>query len=96
MCAKSKEKHNKCLKEKKKSATLFPNWHELWKQEKNSSLAPPRDNFSKTKPAWQGVKLTWLMSIFTSKNVLEIFDKNSAQNLIFKGQGDKSIPPHTN
>ena len=36
---------------------LNPNWHELWKQEKCSSLAPPRDIF------YELVR----MSIFTSK-----------------------------
>jgi hypothetical protein len=46
---------------------LNPNWHELGKQEKCSSLAPPRSKFYKTQLAWQGVKLTGLMSIFTSK-----------------------------
>ena len=46
-----------------------PNWHELWKQEKGSSLEPPRGMFYKIQWAWQGVKLTRLMSIFTSKKV---------------------------
>ena len=46
---------------------LNPNWHELWKQEKCSSLAPPRGIFYKTQWACQGVKLTQLMSILTSK-----------------------------
>ena len=50
-------------------ANLNPHWHELWKQEKCSSLAPPRGIFYKTQWAWQGVKLTRLMSIFTSKKV---------------------------
>ena len=48
-----------------------PNWHELWKQEKCSSLEPPRAIFHEAQWAWQDVKLTWLMSIFTSKNVLK-------------------------
>ena len=46
-----------------------PNWHELRKPEKCSSLEPPRSKFYKTQWAWQGVKLTRLMSIFTSKKV---------------------------
>ena len=46
-----------------------PYWHELWKQEKCSSLAPPRGISNKTQLACQGVKLTQLMSIFTSKKV---------------------------
>ena len=36
---------------------------------KCSSLAPPRSLFCKTQWAWQGVKWSWLISIFTSKNV---------------------------
>jgi hypothetical protein len=50
-------------------ATFNPNWHELRKQEKCSSLAPHRSKFYKTQWAWQSVKLTRLMSIFTSKNI---------------------------
>ena len=48
---------------------LNPNWHELRKQEKCSSLAPPRSIFYKTQWTWQGVKITRLMSILTSKTV---------------------------
>ena len=40
-------------------------------------------HFYKTQWAWQGVKLTRLMSIFTSKS-LEIFDKNSANTILSK------------
>ena len=39
------------------------------KARKDSLLAPPRGIFYKIQSAWQGVKLTWLMSIFTSKKV---------------------------
>ena len=53
-----------------------PNWHELRKQEKRSSLMAPKSKFYKTQWAWQGVKLTGLMSIFTSKKSWKIFDKN--------------------
>ena len=52
-----------------------PNWHELRKQEKCSSLEPPRSKFYKTQWAWQGVKLTQLMSIFTSKKVWKFLIK---------------------
>ena len=52
-----------------------PNWHELWKQDKWSSLVPPRGIFFKTHWAWQGAKLTRLMSVFTSKIVLKILIK---------------------
>ena len=44
-----------------KIALLNPHWHELWQQEKCSSLAPPWCIFYKTEGAWQGVKLTLLM-----------------------------------
>ena len=43
---------------------INPNWHELWKQEKCSSLTPPMSKFYKTQWAWQGVKLIRLISIF--------------------------------
>jgi hypothetical protein len=45
---------------------LNPNWHELRKQKKCSSLVPPKSKFYKTQWAWQAVKLTWLMSIINS------------------------------
>ena len=62
-------------KRKRYNLILNPNWHELWKQEKCSSLAPPRDIFYKTQWACQGVKLTRLMSIFTSKKVWKLLIK---------------------
>ena len=68
-----------------------PVWHNVWKQEKCSSLEPPRDNFYKTQWAGQGVKITWFMSIFTSKKVWKFLKKISGQNLIQKGQGNKCI-----
>jgi hypothetical protein len=77
--------------------TFNPNWHELLKQEKCSSLPPPRGIFYKTQWAWQGVKLSRLMSIFHLQKTLEIFDKNSAyKNLIQKGQRVESALPHAN
>ena len=48
--------------------SLNPNWHELWNQEKCSSLVPPRSIFYNKQWAWQGIKLTRLMSIFISKH----------------------------
>ena len=54
---------------------INPNWHELWEQEKCSSLAPPRDISYKTQWVCQGVKLTRLMSICTSKKVWKFFVK---------------------
>ena len=54
---------------------LNPSWHELWKQEKCLSLEPPRGIFYKAQWAKQGVKLTRLMSIVTSKKVWKFFIK---------------------
>ena len=71
---------------------LNPNWHELWKQEKCSSLAPPRCIFHKTQWAWQDVKLTRLMSIFTSKKVWKFSIINQLTKFDpKKGQADKTI-----
>ena len=51
-----------------KSEKLFNlYWHELWNQEKCSSLVPPRSIFY--------VKLAWLISIFTSKKVWKFLMK---------------------
>ena len=71
-------------------------WHELWKQEKCSSLVPSRSISYKTQWPWQGVKFTRLMSIFTSKKVWNFWWKFSWQNLIQKVKGNKSILPHAN
>ena len=57
---------------------LNPHWHDLWKQD------------YKTQWAWQGVKLIWLMSIFTSKIV---FDKNSAEKSDPKKTWRSKCPP---
>ena len=51
------------------------NWHELWKLEKCLYLAPPRGIFYKTQWASKGVKLTWLISIFTFKKVWKFLIK---------------------
>ena len=56
-------------------SSFNPNGHELIKQEKCSSLAPPRSKFDKTQWAWQGVKLSQLISIFTSNNVWKFLIK---------------------
>ena len=67
--------------EKKDASAKFqyfnPNWHELKKQGKCSSLAPPGIKFYKIQYAWQGVKLTKMMSIFTSKKVWKIHLKKT-------------------
>ena len=59
----------------KRIINLNPYWHELWKQEKCSSLAPSRGIFYKSRWVWQGLKLTRLMSIFTSKKVWKFLIK---------------------
>ena len=53
----------------KNGALVNPDWHELWKQEKCSSLEPLSGIFYKNQWAWQGVNLTQIVSIFTSKKV---------------------------
>ena len=80
-CAKSNLREGWCFDLFKFWLRLDPHWHELWKQEKCSSLAPPRGFFYKTQWAWQGVKFTQLMSIFTSQKSLEIFYINSADKV---------------
>ena len=55
--------------------TFNPHWHEQWKQEKCSFLPPPRGICYKPRWAWQDVKLTRLMSIFTSKKVWKFLIK---------------------
>jgi hypothetical protein len=45
-----------------------------------------------TQWAWKGVKLTKLMSIFSSKKVLEIFDKNSAGKTWSKKNNGWKVP----
>ena len=72
--------------------SCYPNWHELRKQEKCSSLVPHRSTLYKTQWAWQGVKLTWLISIFTSKRGWKWWIKIIWQNLIQKGQGGGKCP----
>ena len=69
-------------------------WYEPWKQERCSFLVPPRCIFYKPHWAWQGVKLTRLMSIFTSK-VWKFFII-SAGKIWSKPGRDKSIIPHAN
>ena len=79
--------------------TLFllnPNWQELWKQEKCSAFAPPRGNFHKTQWAWQDDKLTWLMSIFTSKKVWTFLIKIQLTKSDPKRTGVESALHHAN
>ena len=74
--------------------SINPNWHELREQEKCSSFAPPRSTFYKTQWAWQGVKLTRLMSIFTyHQKSLEIFEKNSADKIWSKKDKRIKVSP---
>ena len=55
---------------------INPVWHGITKQEKCSTLELPRGNFCKTQWAGQGVKITQLISIFTSKKVWKFLKKN--------------------
>ena len=57
-----------------KKPHVNPSWHELWKKEKCSSLAPPMSKFYKTQWA-RRVSLSQLISIFTSKNVWKFLVK---------------------
>ena len=68
---------------------INPNWHKVWKQEKYSSLVTPWAQW-----AWQGVKLTLLMSIFTSKKVLEIFGISSAVKILSEKTRGWKGPSH--
>ena len=70
-----------------------PHWHELWKQEKFSTFAPPRGIFYKTQWAWQGVKLTWLMSIFTSQKVWKFLIEIQPTKSDSKKTGGGKCPP---
>ena len=62
----------------KQNPSLNPHWHELWKQEKCSSLAPPRDIFYKTQWALQ---INPIYVNFHLQKSLEIFDKKSADKI---------------
>ena len=71
---------------------INPNWHELRKQEKCSSLAPSRSIFYKPRWAWQGVKSTQLISIFTSKKVWKILIKIQLTKSNQKRTGGWKVP----
>ena len=57
-------------------------------KKKCSSLDPRRNKFYKTQWAWQGVRLTQLISIFASI-FFEFFDKNSTDKI--QSKKDKVI-----
>ena len=65
----------------RKRATAFnPVWHDVGKQEKCSSLEPPRGNFYKTQWAGQGVKIT--SSIYVNFHLQKsFFEKKSADKI---------------
>ena len=50
-------------------------------KKKCSSLGQLRSKFYKTQWAWKGVKLSWLISNFTYKNVWKFFIKKSADKI---------------
>ena len=58
-----------------------------------SSLEPPCGVFYKTQWAWQVVKLTRLMSMFTSKKVWKFLIKNSADKIWFKIEKEIKVLP---
>ena len=66
----------------------------IYESKKNAHLylVPPRGMFYKTWWAWQGIKSTWLMSIFTNKKVSNFLIKLSCQNLIQKRQVPSLMP----
>ena len=68
------------------SKTFNPNWHELWNQELGLSLAPPRSIFIR-------LKLTRLMSIFTSKKVWKFLIKIQLTKSDPKKTGGGKCPP---
>ena len=71
---------------------LNPNWHEFRKQEKGSSLAPPRSKFYKTQ--W-GCQIIPIDLNFHLQKCLEIFDKNLADKIQSKNyKGGKSDLSH--
>ena len=61
-------------------------WHDLWKQEKYSSLEPPMGIFYKTQWARQGVKLNQLI-------YLELFYKNLADKIWTKKDKGIKVSP---
>ena len=77
----------------KDGVEVNPHWHELWKQEKCSSLAPPRFTFYKTQWAWKGFKLTQLMSIFTSEKVWKVLIKNQLTKSDQKNDKEIKVSP---
>ena len=72
--------------------SINPVWHYMWKQEKCSSLELSRGNSYTAQWAGQGLKITRLMSIFTSIKVWKFLVKI----LIQKGQGVENALPHAN
>ena len=77
----------------KKVCSLNPNWHELWKQEKCSYLAQPRGTFYKTQWASKCVKLNPIDFNFHFQKSLEIFDKNSADEIWSKNPKEIKVSP---
>ena len=73
--------------------TINPHWHELWKQEKCSSFAPPMGHVYKTQWAWQGVKLTLSISIFNSKEVWKFLIKIQLAKILSKKDKEIKVFP---
>ena len=66
-----------------------PNLHEVWKQEKCSSLAPPRVTFLSDSMSLLGCQINPIDVNFHLHKSLEIFGKNSADKIWSKK--DKEI-----
>ena len=73
--------------------TLNPVWHDVGKQEKCSSLEPPRDNFYKTQWAGQGVKINPIDVNFHLQKSLEMFEQNSADKIWSKKDRGIKVSP---
>ena len=69
-----------------------PDWHELWKQEKCSSLATPRGIFYSAQWAWRGCQINKIGFNFHLQKSLEIFDECSADKIWSKDKEIKVSP----
>ena len=77
------------------SIAFTPNWHDLWKKEKCSSLAPPMGMFYVLldSMSFTGCQINPIdVNFHLQKCLIKIQLIKSDQ----KGQGDKNITPHAN
>ena len=64
----------------------------VWKQKNCFIFSGCKGIFLKIQWAWQDVKLTWLISIFTWQKSLVVFDKNLADKIQFKKDKGIKVP----